>query len=154
MRYELLKAVHIFGLFLFMGNIIVTGFWKAMADRTGAAPIVAFAQRMVTLTDWLFTAGGGVLVLAGGFGMAYVGGLDLQGDAWLVWGQVMFAASGLIWMAVLIPIQVKQARLAHGFAAGGTISPAYWGLNRRWYFWGVIAIIVPLANLYFMIFKP
>ena len=154
MRYELLKAVHIFGLILFMGNIIVTGFWKAMADCTGAASIVAFAQRMVTLTDWLFTAGGAALVLAGGLGMAYVGGLDLSGEAWLVWGQFMFAASGLIWLVVLIPIQVKQARLAHAFAVGGPIPPVYWRLNRQWYFWGIIATILPLANLHFMIFKP
>ena len=154
MHYEFLKAVHILGLFLFMGNIIVTGFWKAFADGTRSPQIVAFAQRMVTITDWLFTAGGAALVLVGGLGMAHVGGLDLFGETWLVWGQILFAASGLIWVAVLIPVQVKQARLARSFADGGVIPEAYWRLSRQWYFWGVLATLLPLANLYFMIFKP
>ena len=32
--YLWLKVVHIFGVVLFLGNIIVTGWWKNMADRT------------------------------------------------------------------------------------------------------------------------
>jgi uncharacterized membrane protein len=55
---------------------------------------------------------------------------------------------------VLIPTQIAQARLVHGFAAGGPIPERYWRLNRRWVVWGILATVVPLANLYVMIFKP
>ena len=154
MHYEFLKAVHILGLFLFMGNGIVTGFWKALADRTNAPQVVAFAQRMITITDWQFTVGGAALVYASGLGMAHVGGLDPWGESWLVWGHVMFAASGLVWVVALLPLQVKQARMARAFADGGAIPETYWRLSRRWYIWGTIATILALANLYFMIFKP
>ena len=59
----------------------------------------------MTLTDWIFTAGGVALILIGAYGMAAVGHLDLRGTTWLVWGQAMFVASGVIWIIILIPTQ-------------------------------------------------
>ncbi len=154
MSYEAFKVIHLFGVIVFLGNIIVTGVWKAMADRTGDAKTIAFAQRLVTLTDWLFTAGGVALILVGAYGMAAVGDLDLRHTAWLVWGQAIFVVSGIIWVVVLIPTQIVQARQARAFADGGTIPDSYWRLSRRWLIWGTVATLVPLANLYFMVFKP
>jgi len=147
------KIVHLLGVVLFMGNILVTGFWKAIADRMREPHVVAYAQHLVTLTDWLFTFGGIVLILIGAYGMVATGGLDLR-LTWLLWGQALFAASGLIWIAVLVPVQVEQAKLAHGFEAGGAIPERYWQLNRRWVIFGIIATALPLANLYFMVAKP
>jgi uncharacterized membrane protein len=154
MSYEAFKVVHLFGVVVFLGNIIVTALWKVMADRTGEPQIVAYAQRLVTLTDWIFTAGGVALILIGGYGMAAVAGLDLRGTTWLVWGQAVLIASGLIWIAVLIPTQMAQARAARAFAQGGAIPRSYWRQSRRWMIWGIIATIVPLVNLYIMVFKP
>jgi uncharacterized membrane protein len=152
MTYDAFKVVHLFGVVLFLGNIIVTAVWKVMADQTGNSQIIAYAQRLVTLT--IFTAGGVVLILVGAYGMAAVAGLDLRGTTWLVWGQALFAASGLIWVFILIPTQIAQARQARAFASGTSIPDSYWRHNRRWVVWGVIATVVPLANLYFMVFKP
>jgi|GraSoiStandDraft_1057264.scaffolds.fasta_scaffold584623_1 uncharacterized membrane protein len=154
MSYNAFKMIHLFGVVVFLGNIIVTALWKALADRTADPPVIAFAQRLVTLTDWVFTAGGVLLILIGGYGMAFVAGLNLRGLAWLNWGQVLFIASGLIWVLVLIPTQIAQARQARAFAAGGPIPESYWRHGRRWMIWGVIATVIPLANLYFMVFKP
>ncbi len=154
MSYQFLKALHVFGLILFIGNIIITGFWKAYADRTNSPQIIAFAQRLVIITDKIFTTGGVVLLMIGAYGMAYVNEWDLFGERWLIWGQGLFFASGLIWFILLIPIQSKQARLAKAFADGTPIPDHYWKLNRQWYFWGTVATLLPLANLYWMIFKP
>lgn len=154
MSYDAFKVVHLFGVIVFLGNIIVTGVWKVMADRTGDPRIIAFAQRLVTLTDWIFTAGGVVLILVGAYGMAAVAGLDLRGTRWLLWGQMIFVASGVIWLVVLIPLQILQARQARAFAAGGEIPESYWRRGRLWAIWGAIATVIPLANLYFMVFKP
>jgi len=107
--YSAFKVVHLFGVVLFLGNIIVTALWKVMADRTGDPRVIAYAQRLVILTDFIFTAGGIVLILVGAYGMAAVAGLDLRGKTWLVWGQVLFVASGLIWTFILIPTQIAQA---------------------------------------------
>jgi hypothetical protein len=32
MSFEAFKVVHLFGVILFLGNIIVTGVWKVLAD--------------------------------------------------------------------------------------------------------------------------
>jgi uncharacterized membrane protein len=154
MSYNAFKVIHLFGVIVFLGNIIVTGVWKVLADRTGEPSVVAYAQRLVTITDWVFTAGGVVLILLGAYGMAFVADLDLRGQTWLVWGQALFGASGLIWIAALIPTQIAQAWQARAFAAGGAIPQSYWRHGRRWAVWGTIATIIPLANLYFMVFKP
>ena len=42
--YLWLKTLHIIGAILFLGNIIITGWWKFMADRTRDPKIVAFAR--------------------------------------------------------------------------------------------------------------
>ena len=75
--YLLLKSLHILGAVIFLGNIIVTGWWKVMADRTRNPVIIAFAQRQVTLTDYIFTGGGVVLILATGLGNAILHNMDL-----------------------------------------------------------------------------
>lgn len=74
--YLLLKSLHILGAVIFLGNIIVTGWWKVMADRTRNPVVIAFAQRQVTLTDFIFTGGGVVLILATGLGNAILHNMD------------------------------------------------------------------------------
>ena len=153
MAYSAFKVVHLFGVIVFLGNIIVTAVWKTLADRTGDRRVIAYAQRLVTVTDWAFTAGGAVLIVIGGYGMALTARFDLH-QTWLLWGQALFVLSGLIWVGVLIPTQMAQAREARVFASGDPIPESYWRHVRRWAIWGAIATIVPLANLYFMVFKP
>lgn len=154
MIYSLLKTIHIFGAILVLGNIVVTAWWKAMANRTRDPRIIAFAQSQVTLTDYLFTFPGAVMVVASGDFIAYALMADSWQIPWLTWGRLFFIASGLIWVLVLIPIQVKQARLARAFAAGGDIPTLYWTLSRYWYAFGSLAVVLPVANLYWMVFKP
>lgn len=150
--YLFFKSVHMLGIVLFLGNIIVTGWWKAMADRTGDPLVVAFAQRQVTLTDFVFTAGGAAIALIGGMGMAMIAGL--MATQWVMLGLGLFTLSGLIWVAVLIPVQIRQARMAKAFRRDEPIPAAYLALNRRWIVWGVLATVIPLGNLYVMVFKP
>jgi uncharacterized membrane protein len=151
--YLWLKMLHVVGAVLFLGNIIVTGWWKVMADRTRDPRIIAFAQRQVTLTDWVFTAGGVALLLGAGLANVHLHGISIAGNAWLAWGTALFVASGVIWAAILIPVQTRLARLAAGFASGGEIPAEYWRLCRRWNFWGVVATLLPVSVLYFMVFK-
>jgi uncharacterized membrane protein len=154
MSYEFLKAIHIFGVILLLGNITVTAWWKGMANHTGNPRIVAFAQRQVTLTDFLFTLPGAVLIVASGDFIAYVLMTDSWNIRWLTWGRLLFIASGLIWLFALVPLQIKQARMAHAFSADTKIPEAYWRLNRYWCVFGTVAVLLPMANLYWMVFKP
>jgi uncharacterized membrane protein len=43
--YFILKALHVTGVVVFLGNIIVTAWWKMAADRTRDPPTIAYAQR-------------------------------------------------------------------------------------------------------------
>lgn len=152
--YLWFKAIHVLGVMIFLGNLMVTAWWKTMADLTRDAKLVAHAQRQVLLTDLVFTAGGAVLLLVGGIGAAIVGHLDMAHTRWLHWGEMLFVLSGLIWLAVLIPIEVMQSRLAKGFADRGAIPARYWTLNRIWTSFGVLATLLPLVAIYWMVMKP
>jgi uncharacterized membrane protein len=154
MSHNAWLSLHILGVVLFLGNIIVTAVWKMLADRTANPPVVAYAQRMVTITDIAFTATGVVLIIVAGQVMAGDYGGVFGGPLWLTLGWSLFIASGVIWVLALIPIEVMQERLARGFRHGGTIPERYWRLSRLWAVFGLAATILPLINLYLMVFKP
>ena len=154
MDYLWLKTVHVVAAIVFVGNIVVTALWKSMADRTRDPKIVAFGQRLVTVTDIAFTGLGAFVVLATGMFMIGNFGDEPFGLAWLAWGLGLFLVSALLWAAVLVPVQIKQARLARRFAQGGGIPDEYWRLGRVWMMVGFLATILPLVNVYFMVHKP
>ena len=152
--YLILKSLHILGAVLFLGNIIVTGWWKVMANRTKNPIIIGFAQRQVTLTDFVFTAGGATLLLAAGMANIGIHQISIMDTPWLFWGLVLFSISGLIWVAVLIPIQIKQAKEAKLFTADTVISEAYWRREMIWYITGITATVLPLISVMLMVLKP
>ncbi|BBF92445.1 hypothetical protein BLTE_11300 [Blastochloris tepida] len=154
MLFEALKTMHLFGVVLLVGNVTITAFWKVFADRTGHPAVIAFGQRLVTITDFVFTAGGIVLVYIGGVGAALVQGLHPFAPGWLLWGQILFLSSGAIWAAILVPAQIRMARAARAFADGGPIPDSYWRDNRRWLFWGVVACVPLFVAIAVMVFKP
>lgn len=154
MDYQFLKMLHIFGAIIFVGNIVVTGLWKAMADLTKDPKITAFGQRLVTLTDFVFTAIGAGLVLVTGLLMAYRYFDEFLKIKWIAWGLGLFMLSGIIWMTALVPIQIKQSQMARKFASDNQIPQEYWRLGRIWMALGTIAALIPLINLYFMVYKP
>ena len=70
MDYQFLKALHFLGIIVFLGNIIVTAIWKALADSTKKPDVISYAQRLVTITDYSFTATGAALIVISGRLMA------------------------------------------------------------------------------------
>ncbi|NJO53953.1 MAG: DUF2269 family protein [Bacteroidales bacterium] len=154
MLFEVLKTLHIVGVVLLVGNVTITAFWKAFADRTGNPAVIAFGQRLVTITDFVFTAAGIVLVYVGGVGAALTLGLHPFEPGWLLWGQILFLSSGAIWVLILIPAQIRLARAARAFADGGPIPESYWRDNRRWLFWGIIACVPLFVAIWVMVAKP
>jgi uncharacterized membrane protein len=125
-----------------------------MADKTRNPSVIAFAQRQVTLTDFVFTAPGALLAILAGDSMAYSSMTDTWNIQWLTWGRSLFIASGIIWITVLIPTQIKQARMARNFENAKSIPNEYWNLSNRWNIFGAIAVLLPLINIYWMVFKP
>jgi uncharacterized membrane protein len=152
--YLFLKTLHIIGAVLFLGNLMVTAWWKAAADRTRDARVVAFAQRQVARTDLIFTAGGAALLFGGGVGNALAHDMDFLAMSWTAWSFYLLLASGAIWIGLLVPLQIEQGRLAAEFGRSGQIPEEYWRLARRWNRFGALATLLPLIALILMVFKP
>ena len=58
-----------------------------------------------------------------------------------------------IWLFLLVPIQIRQARLARGFADGGPIPEDYRRLGRLWIAWGLVATVPLVAATWIMLRK-
>ena len=146
---DTVKIVHVLSACLFLGNVVVSGTWAALAERTRNYEVIAFSNRLVLVTDLLFTLTGAILVVVTGSMMAHrYGGASSQG--WIAWSYALFTLSGLIWALVLVPIQLRQRTLLRRDRA---ITAEYLRLSRIWQFSGAIATIVPLPILYLMITK-
>ena len=154
MLYQTFKFVHLLGVVVLVGNVTVTAVWKVFADRSSDPRVIAFGQQLVTLTDWSLTLGGILLIAIGGFGSALVAGINPFGSSWLIWGQLLFVLSGLIWLFILIPAQVRQARQAREFADGGEVPESYKRDARLWIIWGIIATLPLLGAIWVMVLKP
>ncbi len=144
-----IKTIHIASACLFLGNVIVSGTWAALAERTRDHKIIRFSNRLVLITDLLFTLSGSIGVVITGYLMAApMGGEAL--NPWIRWSYVLLGLSGLIWAFVLMPIQLKQRKI---LATTDTITDEYLRLSRLWQITGAVATVLPLPILYFMIAK-
>ena len=144
-----LKIVHVLCACLFLGNVVVSGIWAAMAERTRNHAIIQFSNRLVLITDLLFTLTGAIGVVFTGHLMAARYGGD-SAHPWITWSYALFGLSGLIWMLVLVPIQLKQRRLLQRTTQ---ITSEYLQWSRIWQVSGAVATALPLPIIYFMVTK-
>ncbi|WP_231638549.1 DUF2269 domain-containing protein [Paenibacillus sp. JCM 10914] len=146
--------LHITGSVIFLGNIITAAFWKARADMSGNAEVIHRAAKNVMLADYVFTLPGLFLLIISGVVMAAKGGYALGGMSWLTASLLLFAATGLLWLGVLIPLQKAMIRHSRQSIESGIISDAYKKASKYWAIFGTAASLLPLVILYFMISKP
>ena len=90
------------------------------------------------------------MIIAGGYGMVFMAGLD-PFAAWLVRPQLLFALSGIMWLGILVPLQIRQARAARQFKNGDPVPESYWRDCRSWLVWGIAATVPLVAAVYVMI---
>ena len=156
MLYLVLKLVHVGAVVMFLGNITTGIFWKRHADRTRDARLIANTMEGIIGSDRLFTIPGVVLIVAAGIAAAIRGHYPLLRTGWILWALVLFALSGVAFMAQVAPLQRQLLAAAREGAAAG--APAWWeryeALSRRWDLWGAIALVLPLIAMALMILKP
>ncbi|MFL9922979.1 DUF2269 family protein [Herbaspirillum lusitanum] len=147
------KAIHLAGMLLFLGNIILTAFWKTLADRSSNLVLIRFGVRVANLADIFFTLPGAIMLAAAGHFMApSYGGLLHTG--WMFWGLVLFIGAGALWLMVLIPLQLAQARSLRSLRDGDAIPTRYRKLARAWAMAGMLATLLPLIAAVLMVIKP
>lgn len=145
--------LHLIGFLISIGNIITAAFWKIRADLTKNPVVIHNAAQNVMLADYVFTLPGIVLIVVSGSVMAAQAGLSLAGLNWLTLSLILFAVTGIIWAAVLIPLQRRMIKFSEESIHTGTISDAYRNASRSWAIYGIVATLLPIVILYLMVTK-
>ena len=149
--YVLVKLLHIFSVVIFLGNIITGLFWHSYALRTQEPKTIAHAIGGIIRSDRLFTVPGVVVIFGSGVWLAMLGGYPLLRTGWILWALILFAVSGIAFMAHVAPLQKRLLGLAEAtpFQLEGYLS-----VTKRWELWGAVALLTPLAAMALMILKP
>lgn len=146
-------TLHLIGVVLSVGNIVTAAFWKVRADLTKNPAEIHRAAQNVMLADYIFTIPGIALIIVSGSIMAAHAGISLSGLNWLTLSLIMFAITGIIWVAILIPLQRRMIRYSAQCIESGNISKAYREVARSWAVFGSAATLLPLVILYLMVMK-
>lgn len=153
MLYLALKTIHILAVVVFLGNIVVGGFWKAFADRTGNAAVMAHTIDGIMRADRIFTMPGVIVLFLAGMAAAGVGHYSILGTGWILWGLGLFVISGI----ASVPVTRAQRELSKILQAGLQTAEQrgqYEAGSRQWNLYGSIATLAPLAAVVIMVFKP
>jgi uncharacterized membrane protein len=110
--YQILRALHVTGAVLMVGNVTVTGVWSLYLYRHWREAAMPFRPiaRAILWTDLIFTTGGGAILTITGVTMALQVGFPFLSTPWLFKGIVALALSTLSWLIFLLPDQVRLER--------------------------------------------
>lgn len=150
--YAILKAIHIFAVIVFMGNVITGLFWKAHADATRDRRIIAHTMHGIIRSDRWFTMPGVAIITAAGFLAAIRAGLPLLRTGWIFWSIVAFTLSGIAFAWKVAPLQKQLHRMTAG--DGDLDWASYRSKSIQWEVWGVFATLMPLVAFVLMTLKP
>jgi len=151
---DALLFLHITGAVLFVGNIVTAAFWKIRADVGGDPAAMHGAAKNVMLADFAFTLPGIILVIATGNAMAVRAGMPLSEFNWLTLSLALFSLTGVIWAALLLPIQRSMIRHAARSVEFGAATAEYRRASLYWAIFGTVATLLPFVVLYLMVAKP
>jgi len=145
--------MHQLGAVLFLGNIVVSALWMSLARRADNPEVFRLGVRGIMLTDAAFTTPGALLLLVNG-GILAPPYFQAGHALWLFVGIGLFALTGILWTAVLLPAQRGMWRLLNAMPAGGPIPAGADALYQRWFRCGGIASLLPLIAFALMVLKP
>lgn len=126
---EVHRLLHLAGAVAFLGNVAAGALWFTLATVARSRRVLAFAVRTVSLADVALTAPGAILLVVNGAALAPTWG-GVRHSPWVLLGTGLFVASGVLWAAVLVPIQVRLAALLDREAEGDDPVAALPGLPR------------------------
>lgn len=150
--YQLLKAIHVLAVILFLGNIITGLFWKRHADGTNDRAIIAHTLRGIIRADNVFTGPSILFLLTFGILAALRVGLPILGTGWILWSIVLFALSGVAFGWKVAPLQKQMLRICEADAEMDW--PLYRAKSLEWELWGVFATLAPIGAVALMTVKP
>ena len=151
MIYLIWKLLHIIAVIIFMGNITLTPFWKAAADKTKDREKIADTLKNIIRADKIFTMPSVTFLIIFGFGAQMAWGYPME-TSWIMWGLTMIIISAAAFMAKVVPLQKKMYALASDENKFNW--DEYQKLSKQWNIWGSIATITPYIAVILMVLKP
>jgi uncharacterized membrane protein len=142
-----LRALHVLGAVLLLGNVTITGFWATYLYRSRTQVPFRPVARAIMWTDLVFTVLGGTVLTVSGILLALRQGYRVMDTPWLLKGIVALGVSTLLWLGILLPDQIRLERLPPG------ADDELRRLFRRWSVVGWAATLVLFYGLWTMVTK-
>jgi len=136
----LLKFLHLLGVALLVGDVMVVALCKILGDRSGRIEIRHFAQRVLLLSDKVFLIPAIILLMLAGHALVAVTGIPIWRNSFMLAAQACFVLSGLLWWFLLVPLQKRQMAQLEQALQSGILDPTYDFLSRQWNIYGVLAM--------------
>ncbi len=142
-----LRALHVTGAVLLLGNVTITGFWATYLYRSREQVPFRPVARAIMWTDLVFTVAGGIVLTVSGILLVLRQGYRVMETPWLLKGILALGVSTLLWLVVLLPDQIRLERLAPG--DDRTLRRLF----LRWSVVGWTATLVLFYGLWMMVAK-
>ena len=148
LSYKWHKILHIFGVILFMGNMIVGPVWFLFAYYSKDKTLLKFASKLLQLTDLYLTIPGAALTVINGLFLASVYG-GSENVPWLFYSII----SLLVMWALSIPLIYLQEKMYSTIENEPDNEEKINKYLIRWGILGTVVMIPPTIVFYLMIVK-
>ncbi|MBL7807993.1 MAG: DUF2269 family protein [Saprospiraceae bacterium] len=148
LSYQWHKILHIFGVVMFMGNMIAGPVWFLFAYYSGDKALLSFAARLLYLTDLYLTVPGIALTVINGLFLASAFGGTHQ-QPWLFYSIILMI---VMWL-LSVPLIFLQEKI---YATIQNEPDNALKMNRLMNWWGVLGTLVslpPIVIFYLMVAK-
>ncbi len=149
------RGLHLLGMVLLLGNSISGAAWLAQADASKSLTQLHFSLKSINRLDVWMTAPAAVLIVVNGAALAVLHGGVLK-PRWLQLGVGLFVGAGLLWGAVLVPMQIGLEKACRQALLHGDSTPPALLRRRlvRYFVSGGVVGTLLIAALWVMVLKP
>jgi uncharacterized membrane protein len=146
--YEVHKFMHIFGVTLLFGNMMVGPMWFLLAWTSKAPATLAFAARGLSMAELVFTVPGVQMILWNGLAMATaMGGVTSQ--PWIAQSLMLLVPTWLLGSTLALYWQERVILLAERGEIGAPLTRAM----IHWSVWGSVVMVPPSLIAWMMVSK-
>jgi uncharacterized membrane protein len=145
--------LHVMGAIAALGPTLTYGLWTALGDRGTPAERV-FAIRGIRWVDNHLATPAFVAQAITGISLILLLGISFLHTAWLLCGVALYVVLVAFAMAVYAPVVRAQAEAAERAASDPPAAAEYAEISGRSRAFGVIALVLTVAIVYFMVVKP
>lgn len=152
--YLPLRLVHIVGVVLFLGGLVMALLWKLAADRSGDAAFASRVHRTLRKMDGRVIGPGALLTFAGGYAMVRFLGGRISHHAFVLWGLILMFLALALWYFGMRNVGERLADEAEAAAKNGApLSNEYAKRSVAWLAFGAGAVLLVLVVVILMVFR-